>query len=584
MLLPEGFQHVGNGWLSVDDARLQQLRVQQDLAEIYDIEESWFAKGKYGTVRRAVDKKTGVHYAAKFLRRRRRGQCCAKEINHEIAVLMLCASSQHIVRLHAVHETRSETALILELATGGELQTIIDNKGQLSEEKARTCMREILRALNHLHKQSIIHLDLKPQNILLSGNDVEDGLKLCDFGIARIVGDTGKIMEILGTPDYVAPEVLQYEPLSLRTDIWSIGVLTYVLLTGYSPFGGDNKQETSLNITKCLLDFPDYLFENVSEDAIDFIKCALRIKPKERPTVDECLEHRWLKEEDGTNKPKDPLTTTIKSTLVAKQFPQEEDEPSCPLIIENVPRLRSSNGLNNGHSNGTSVELPEEAKSKATQSEDDVSDETNKENVLQVQNGGVVVNGGAPTATPQQANVVEIVTVSLFPDAPTTPKVSRKAPPSEQQQNGQLNHGSHINHHHSHHHHHHLNHHHHSSTTTVTSRYHITTSNNNNTTSATIVASRQSSTCGSTPSPHSVKAYVQKFQQQQQQETTTTAAAVMLPMENGFCAAAAATLCCLKCSEETIGGGPASAAGLAVAVATVASRKTLQCGDKGIIC
>lgn len=72
-------------------------------------------RGKHGIVRRAVDKKTGVNYAAKFLRRRRRGQCCAKEINHEIAVLMLCANSQHIVRLHAVHETRQETALILEL-------------------------------------------------------------------------------------------------------------------------------------------------------------------------------------------------------------------------------------------------------------------------------------------------------------------------------------------------------------------------------------------------------------------------------------------------------------------------------------
>lgn len=582
MLLPEGFQHVGNGWLSVDDARLQQLRVQEDLAEIYDIEESWFAKGKYGTVRRAVDKKTGVNYAAKFLRRRRRGQCCAKEINHEIAVLMLCANSQHIVRLHAVHETRSETALILELATGGELQTIIDNKGQLSEEKARTCMREVLRALNHLHKQSIIHLDLKPQNILLSGNDVEDGLKLCDFGIARIVGDTGKIMEILGTPDYVAPEVLQYEPLSLRTDIWSIGVLTYVLLTGYSPFGGDNKQETSLNITKCLLTFPEELFEDVSEDAIDFIKCALRIKPKERPTVEECLEHRWLKEVDnGTNKPKDPLEATIPTTIPAKQLPQKEDEPSCPLIIENVPSLlRTSNGHHhtNGHSNGTSSAelLGDEPKCKAS-SEDDDESETNKENVqVQVQNG---TNGGvAPAAAPN--SVVEIVTVSLFPDAPTTPKVSRKAPPSEQQQNGQLNH-------HHHHHHHHLNHHHHNSTT-PTSRYHHTTNNNNNTTTATIVSSRQSSTtCGS-----SVKAYVQKFQQQQESNTTTTttttaaATAVMLPMENGFCAAAAATLCCLKCSEESMGGvvPSSAAAGLAVAVATVASRKTLQCGDKGIIC
>lgn len=86
--------------------------------------------------------------------------------------------------------------------------------------------------------------------------------------------------EILGTPDYVAPEVLQYEPLSLATDIWSIGVLAYVLLTGCSPFGGDTKQETFLNISQCALNFPEDLFEDVSPAAQDFIRCALRIKPK----------------------------------------------------------------------------------------------------------------------------------------------------------------------------------------------------------------------------------------------------------------------------------------------------------------
>lgn len=121
---------------------------------------------------------------------------------------------------------------------------------------------------------------MSPQVLNVCSGCFSDGLKLCDFGIARIVEDTGKIYEILGTPDYVAPEVLHYEPLSLQTDIWSIGVLTYVLLTGCSPFGGDNKQETFLNITKCLLTFPEDLFEDVSEDAIDFIKSALRIKPR----------------------------------------------------------------------------------------------------------------------------------------------------------------------------------------------------------------------------------------------------------------------------------------------------------------
>lgn len=85
--------------------------------------------------------------------------------------------------------------------------------------------------------------------------------------------------EIQGTPDYVAPEVLQYEPLCLNTDIWSVGVLAYALLTGCTPFGADTKQETFLNISKCNLTFPEELFEDISDDAIDFIKSVLKIKP-----------------------------------------------------------------------------------------------------------------------------------------------------------------------------------------------------------------------------------------------------------------------------------------------------------------
>lgn len=185
-------------------------------------------------------------------------------------------------------------------ATGGELQAMIDEEGALTEEQTRICMKEILAAIQFLHKKQIAHLDLKPQNILLAGEKIQgnrnskyiliavnlcilyfiDGLKLCDFGISRVVEEGGKIREILGTPDYVAPEVLQYEPLSLQTDIWSVGVLTYVLLTGCSPFGGDTKQETFLNISKCALTFPEELFDDISSLAIDFIRCALKIKPQ----------------------------------------------------------------------------------------------------------------------------------------------------------------------------------------------------------------------------------------------------------------------------------------------------------------
>ncbi|XP_055914219.1 death-associated protein kinase related [Eupeodes corollae] len=296
-MFSEGIHPIGDGLLDVDDERLKGLLVQDDINEIYDVEQTPFARGKFAAVRRAIHKKSGVHFAAKFLKRRRRAQSSDKEIKHEIAVLMMCAGSDNIVKLNAVHESRSDTALLLELATGGELQTFLDNEESLSEAQTRICMREVLKALQFLHKRSIAHLDLKPQNILLTGERIEDGLKLCDFGISRVVANGSNVREILGTPDYVAPEVLQYEPLSLQTDIWSVGVLTYVLLSGFSPFGGDTKQETFLNISQCALTFPEKLFKGLSVHATDFIRRALRIKPNDRMTASGCLEHIWLRDE-----------------------------------------------------------------------------------------------------------------------------------------------------------------------------------------------------------------------------------------------------------------------------------------------
>lgn len=108
-------------------------------------------------------------------------------------------------------------------------------------------------------------------------------MKLCDFGISRVVAEGTNVREIVGTPDYVAPEVLQYEPLSLLTDIWSAGVLAYVLLSGFSPFGGESKQETFLNISQCSLTFPEKLFSGISLAAIDFIRKALQINPRYIP-------------------------------------------------------------------------------------------------------------------------------------------------------------------------------------------------------------------------------------------------------------------------------------------------------------
>ncbi|KDR22334.1 hypothetical protein L798_01989, partial [Zootermopsis nevadensis] len=250
--------------------------------------------GKFAAVRKCTHKETGVEYAAKFIRKRRRATDQRKGILHEVAVLKIAADSARIVRLHEVYETSTEMALILELAAGGELQRVLDAEEGLEEQHVARVMRQILEGLCYLHDNNIAHLDLKPQNLLLTGAYPDCDIKLCDFGISRVIKSGVEVREILGTPDYVAPEVLGYEPISLATDIWSVGVLTYVLLSGYSPFAGNTKQETFCNISQCCLSFPDELFDGVSSVAKDFIQATLVKDPSKRLTSHQCLEHPWL--------------------------------------------------------------------------------------------------------------------------------------------------------------------------------------------------------------------------------------------------------------------------------------------------
>ncbi|XP_023248038.1 calcium/calmodulin-dependent protein kinase type IV-like isoform X2 [Copidosoma floridanum] len=200
--------------------------------------------------------------------------------------------------------------LILELASGGELQMVLDRDEIPEEQQVAKLLRQILDGVAFLHSLNVAHLDIKPQNLVLTGEFPDCDVKLCDFGISRYISHGAEIREILGTPDYIAPEVLNYEPISLATDMWSVGVLLYVLLTGCSPFGGDTKQETFCNISRCKLDFPDDLFEEVSEDAQDLIRRLIVKNPSERLSATDCLQHSWFsKFEELPRTPSFPMAT-----------------------------------------------------------------------------------------------------------------------------------------------------------------------------------------------------------------------------------------------------------------------------------
>lgn len=260
----------------------------------YEVEKEPIARGKFGAVRRARHRTTGQVYAAKYVRRRRRNESVECETRHEVAVLLLGLRDPHIVSLHQVYETRTEYIILLEFAGGGDLQRVLDEEMSIPEESVRVLLRQVLRGLAFLHAHSIAHLDIKPQNLVMMGDTPEAGVKLVDFGLSRVITKGDELTQIMGTADYVAPEVISFEPISLATDMWSVGVLTYVFLTGCTPFGGETDNDTFVNITKAEVDFPDELFALISDQARDFICGLLVKKTSDRMTVDECLSHDWM--------------------------------------------------------------------------------------------------------------------------------------------------------------------------------------------------------------------------------------------------------------------------------------------------
>lgn len=288
-------KHVKEGLVLVQEAQLARVVKTGPITEHYEIDPKPFASGQWARVYRCRSRSTGILYAAKYSSRNRFNADCSAELRHEIALLSLCSQSPRVVRLHDVYETPKEIILVMEYAPGGDLQTLIDGDLVPLEGDVVHFVRQLVEGLAYLHERNIAHLDIKPQNLVMMGSFPDCDVKLCDFEISRVILEGTEVREILGTPDYVAPEILHYEPITLAADMWSLGVTTYVLLTGFSPFGGETDQETFQNISLGEVDFPEELFEDVSVQAKDFVAKLLVLDPSARMTAKQCLRHDWLR-------------------------------------------------------------------------------------------------------------------------------------------------------------------------------------------------------------------------------------------------------------------------------------------------
>ncbi|XP_061865423.1 myosin light chain kinase 2, skeletal/cardiac muscle [Colius striatus] len=247
--------------------------------------------GKFGEVHTCTEKQTGLKLAAKVIRKQ--GAKDKEMVLLEIDV-MNQLNHRNLIQLYDAIETPREIVLFMEFVEGGELfERIIDDDYHLTEVDCMVFVRQICEGIRFMHHMNVLHLDLKPENILCvaaTGHMV----KIIDFGLARRYNPQEKLKVNFGTPEFLSPEVVNYEQVSYSTDMWSMGVITYMLLSGLSPFLGDNDTETLNNVLAANWYFDEETFESVSDEAKDFVSNLIIKEKSARMSAGQCLKHPWL--------------------------------------------------------------------------------------------------------------------------------------------------------------------------------------------------------------------------------------------------------------------------------------------------
>ena len=250
-------------------------------------------QGHFGSVRKGY--RRGViprkYYAIKSISKKQLSQKDLEDLIKEVDII---ASLDHpnIVKFYETYHDNFYFHIVMELCTGNELLDHILNEGKLSEEKVCVVITKVLHAISYCHSRGVTHRDLKPENILFQSKEPDSEIKLIDFGLSRKYNSEEKMHTILGTPFYVAPEVLKGE-YDEKCDIWSIGALSYIMLCGEPPFKGTSNNEIFTKILNEEVKFSSK-WKNISDEAKNFVMMCLRKNPEKRPNAMEALLHPWF--------------------------------------------------------------------------------------------------------------------------------------------------------------------------------------------------------------------------------------------------------------------------------------------------
>merc|ERR1719454_1899130 len=266
---------------------------QGKLTDFYDMDKKKLGEGSYGSVCKAKNKHTSAIRAVKTISKAQMKNI--ERFKQEIAIMKMM-DHPNIIKLFETFEDHRNIYLVMELCSGGELFDRIIESGHFTEVQAAILMQQMIRAIYYMHENHVCHRDLKPENFLFMTKDPIEKclLKIIDFGLSCKFEQNQVLTTKAGTPYYVAPQVLagKYDQLS---DLWSCGVIMYVMLCGYPPFFGETDAEVLSKVRLGNFSFNAADWKNVSEDAKNLIRMLLKMNPRDRYTAEQALNHEWIK-------------------------------------------------------------------------------------------------------------------------------------------------------------------------------------------------------------------------------------------------------------------------------------------------